>query len=92
MRRLRAGLPTVVSGVVSVVSRGRPWVELLEQGQFSAKTLALARPPSFQLRGPWTELLKAANSSWLSELLLGIAEACLPPRASPPFPLAEADS
>lgn len=53
----------------------RPWVELLEDGEFSSATLALAVPPSFQTDGPWLVLVSRSRSSWLRSLLLGIAEA-----------------
>lgn len=50
-------------------------MELLETGNFSNATLALAVAPSFQIDALWEGHLRAAADTWLRSVLLGVAAA-----------------
>ena len=53
----------------------KPWVELLEKGDFSDATLAEMIPTSFQIGQRWIDLLEKSKETWLSHLFLGVAAA-----------------
>jgi len=52
--------------------QAKPWVELLEDGEFSESTLAKSYPPSYQISKVWMDELRRAKPTWLGSLYLGI--------------------
>ena len=55
--------------------QAKPWVELLEVGEFSPSTLSLQYPPSYQVSEAWMTLVGHSKPSWLRSLYLGVAAA-----------------
>ena len=60
-----------------LLSEAAPWIELAERGSFSPETLANTRAPlSYATSTLWVNLLeesKAAEQTWLHDLLLSVA-------------------
>ena len=52
--------------------QAKPWVELLEAGEFSPSTLAQMIPPSYQVADAWMVEVKRSKPTWLRALYLGI--------------------
>eukprot|EP00040_Diaphanoeca_grandis_P036779 m.236262 g.236262 ORF g.236262 m.236262 type:complete len:794 (-) comp33683_c0_seq2:399-2780(-) len=71
--RLSPSSPFAFDGWKNVVAV-RPWVELLEVGEFSEATLA-SPMTSYMLEGAWMTLVRKSKPTWLRSLLLGVAEA-----------------
>eukprot|EP00928_Gymnodinium_smaydae_P078824 TRINITY_DN62890_c0_g1_i1.p1 TRINITY_DN62890_c0_g1~~TRINITY_DN62890_c0_g1_i1.p1 ORF type:complete len:766 (-),score=78.10 TRINITY_DN62890_c0_g1_i1:127-2424(-) len=51
----------------------RPWLHLVESGNFSTEDLDVVAPTSFMVDWPYIRLLRETNESWLQQLHLGIA-------------------
>eukprot|EP00929_Paragymnodinium_shiwhaense_P063193 TRINITY_DN31585_c0_g1_i1.p1 TRINITY_DN31585_c0_g1~~TRINITY_DN31585_c0_g1_i1.p1 ORF type:complete len:745 (+),score=91.31 TRINITY_DN31585_c0_g1_i1:86-2320(+) len=51
----------------------RPWLNLVSHGRFSNEDLAVLSPSSFIVDGPYMNLLRRTEESWLQQLHLGIA-------------------